>query len=147
MADAVTRLRTYLSTLNKHDLLELLRYGLVGFATAVAYFFVAMSLDKVGLPSWASVGTARTSAFLLAYYGHLRFTFNVRAPEHSRMLSKFLASRALSVFFSFIITYLLHDLAGQPFWLTALVVIVVTPILNWPIGKLWVFRARDTRPA
>lgn len=125
--------------MNRSETIRFSRFVLTGGASAVAYFVGSVALDFLGLPSWVSVTFGRACAILVAYFGQLHFVFRVPS-DHRRMVWRFSVSRVLNWLVSLLITYGVHDAGGFPFWLASVLVVIITPVISWPVSRYWVFR-------
>lgn len=116
-----------------------LRFVITGVAAALVYFAGSVLLNSLGMPSWASVTFGRICSILVAYFGQLHYVFQVTS-NHRRMIWRFGLSRVLNWLVSLLITYVIHDLAGLAFWMASVAVVVIAPVISWPVSRYWVFR-------
>ena len=123
---------------NSNRVAELVRYGLVGGASAATYFLGSNFLDQLGLSPWASAGTAWCMSLFVSYFGHMRVTFKV-APDHRRMVSRYVVLCCANLALTEGVTYLVHGAMGYPYAVASAAVTVLVPLMSYPASKFWVF--------
>lgn len=117
---------------------QFLRFALVGTTVALVY---ALGYN---LLRWLTLGPALSStlAYLLAitvqYIGHASFTFRKRARDGGQVL-RFVLLNTLGLVVAVALTEGLTGPVAAPDWVASLAVVIVLPILNWFVMRLWVF--------
>ena len=118
-----------------------LRYCLTGGASLVAYVGVSNVLYHAGLHPTPSTLFAWSVAALVAYFGHIYFSYRVQA-DHKRMVLRFLGLLGLNFVQTVVLTWLLYDLFKVGYSLTSVIVGISSPLVSYPIGKWWVFNEK-----
>jgi len=126
---------------------QVLRFGAVGAAASATHVAVALILiEQVGLPIMTANGLAFAVAVLLSYIGNHSWTF-VRAGNHERHLPRFIAVSLAGFALNQAIVFATVRLAGFPYLVGILVVIVVVPALTFLLSRSWAFIELKTRAA
>ena len=121
--------------------LGFVRYCLTGGASLVAYVGVSNALYHSGLHPTASTLLAWTAAALVAYFGHIYFSYRVQA-DHKRMVLRFLGLLGINFVQTALLTWLLYDLLAVSYSVTSIIVGISSPVVSYPIGKWWVFNEK-----
>ena len=115
------------------------RYCLSGGASLVVYVGISNALFYAGLNPTASLLCAWTGAALVAYFGHIHFSYRVQA-DHRAMSIRFAVLLGFNFLLTTVMTYVLYGLLGVDYTVTSVVVSASTPLVTYPIGKYWVFK-------
>ena len=115
------------------------RYCLSGGASLLVYIGVGNALYYSGLPPALCTLLAWTGAALVAYFGHIHFSFRVQA-DHRAMSLRFAVLLGINFLLIAGFTYVLFGLLGVGYSVTSVLVSAATPLVTYPIGKYWVFR-------
>ncbi len=118
---------------------ELIRYGLVGLLSAATYWGGSNVLDRFNTPSYLSASLGWLASVLVSYFGHIFFTYRVKAEHHHRSW-KFLVLSGINLSVTVGCTYLFHDAIGLSYRLSSGIITVIIPMISYPIGKFWVFK-------
>ena len=119
---------------------ELVRYGMTGGISSLAYFLVSNLTNWMGLPAWASAFCGWLCAVVVAYLGHMHFTYRV-AAEHKRMSPRYLVNALFNLAYTEFMTYFVLGVLLRPYWQSSLAVIVTLPFFSYPMGKFWAFKS------
>ena len=126
---------------------QVLRFGAVGAAASATHVAVALILiEQVGLPIMTANGLAFAVAVLLSYIGNHSWTF-VRSGNHEHHLPRFIAVSLAGFAVNQAIVFATVRLAGLPYIVGILVVIVVVPALTFLLSRSWAFIELKTRTA
>lgn len=123
---------------------QAIRFSGVGILGTLCHVLVAFAASAM-LPVTALVANfvGFSAAVALSYVGHARFTFDV-AANHSAHLPRFAASALVGLLVSSLITLIVHDIYGGPFWAALGLTAITVPPVTFVVLKLWVF-APDKR--
>lgn len=123
---------------------EFTRFGMTGVASLLAYLLFSNLFHLLGASVWYATAFAWVLAALVSYWGHIHFTYRVTA-EHGRMSVRFAVMLLIHCLLTIGITFALADLLGLQYWLTTILTVCTTPIVTYPLGKLWVFKERPQK--
>jgi putative flippase GtrA len=123
---------------------KLVRFGIVGGGTALAYVALYMTFLAIGMPQIAANGTAFLLAVMLQYAGQASFTFGRQLNDRIQIV-RFAVMVCLGFASSALITAVLPALIGVPDWAAAALVTVCLPVQNYIFMTLWVFAAPFSR--
>jgi len=123
---------------------KLVRFSLVGLATAAVYTLLYLGLLKLGLSQVIANGTAFLIAVIFQYLCQAAFTFERKLCDANQII-RF----GVMVWFGFLTSTLitgpmaaLFDLAD---WTAAVLVIALLPLQNFAILTLWVFASTSSK--
>lgn len=121
--------------------LQLIRFGIVGLCAAGTHFSLLVFSVEIGQlkPLVANI-IAFMIAFQVSYWGHRFWTFSGTTTLHRVALPKlflvagggFVANEGL--FYFFLTTF------NLPYPVAQLLVLTILPLVNFTLGKLWVFK-------
>ncbi|MDC0335298.1 GtrA family protein [Pseudodesulfovibrio sp.] len=126
-----------------------MRYCLTGCASLLTFVGVSNAFYSVGMHPTASTILAWTASALVAYFGHIHFSYRVQA-DHRRMLFRFMVLLGIDFLRTTGMTYLLYDLFKASYFLTTIIVGITAPLVSYPISKFWVFKEKtktDNKPS
>ena len=116
------------------------RYALTGVVVAATYWALTTFLAHVSpAPDWSVSAFAFTVAVCLQYVMHAKYTFRSKAA-HVSQSRKFILSVFLGYLISFIVTGFAGPYLGLPIGISAAIVVILLPIMNFLLFSLWVFR-------
>lgn len=123
---------------------RLFRFGVIGFLVAGIYVLGFAGLSALGLAPF----TANTIAFLIAvavqYVGQTVWTFRSKLLN-GRQSTRFMATIALGVVYSSVLTALVGPALGWQPVVSAGIVAVTLPAINYVSFRLWVFGLENTQ--
>jgi putative flippase GtrA len=122
---------------------KLVRFGIVGGGTALAYVLLYLTFLAVDLPQVLANGLAFLMAVMLQYVGQAAFTFG-RQLNHRGQILRFAAMVVLGFGSSALITAVLPTMTGMSDWAAAAIVTVYLPIQNFIFMTLWVFASHHS---
>lgn len=119
---------------------EFIRFGLVGVANTVVHAGIVIALmEAFAPPAFVANGVAFVFANLMSYALNSRFTFRTALSfsGYRRFLAVSLVSLVLTLLITSAVEYL-----GWHYAVGLLMVILVVPVLNYIVMKLWAFAPR-----
>ncbi len=131
--------------MGQRDVLQLIRFGIVGTVTALIFIVLVWLAGKVGIETPAVTVGAYLTAVTFQYLAHAKFTFNVKAADSSA-LKRFVAVNAFGLVFSILLVDFLAPIVLIPRPLAAFGVIATLPIINFVAFKFWAFAGKSTIP-
>ena len=118
---------------------ELVRFGIVGGSSAVAYAISLLVLvDALELGSILSSALAYLIALPVSFLGQKYFTFRSSGPVR-RELPAYLALQGVNLFAAMLVTYVTVDVLGASHMIGILAVIAVISLLSYVAMALAIF--------
>jgi putative flippase GtrA len=117
---------------------ELVRFGLVGGFNAATYFGGYTALVLLGVPYLLSAFVAFVVSASIGYWLHEHWTFKGATPTVRGWLS-WLAAQGGATGLNIALLALLVDGFGLDSILAQAVLMPVTPVVTYIIGRRWVF--------
>lgn len=117
-----------------------MRFAIVGTLVALIYFVLFVWLSASLTPFLANT-IAYVSAITFQYFAQSSWTFERNAFVVAQFL-KFGATMILAYFVATLVTTIVGPAFNWPRYVAGGVVVVVLPIMNFIIFKIWVFRSR-----
>lgn len=124
--------------ITRKHLWELIRFILMGGIGASSYLFFSNLYNWLGAPTYLSPLYAWVSGLLIVYFGHMKFTYRVKA-QHKRMAFRFLVMQSYNLGMSTISTVMVRDLLHFPYFVASIVALITTVPLLYVLGKYWVY--------
>lgn len=121
-----------------HRLRELVRFGLVGGFNAATYFGGYTGLVELGVPYLLSALIAFFVSASLGYWLHEHWTFKGATPTVRGWLS-WLAAQGGATVLNLVLLAALVDGFGLGSIVAQAVLMPVTPVATYVIGRRWVF--------
>lgn len=121
-----------------HRFRELVRFGLVGGFNAATYFGGYTALVLVGVPYLLSALVAFLVSASLGYWLHEHWTFKGATPTVRGWVS-WLAAQGTATLLNLALLALLVDGFGLDSIVAQAVLMPVTPIATYFVGRRWVF--------
>ncbi|WP_170769552.1 GtrA family protein [Ruegeria lacuscaerulensis] len=121
------------------DTRRIFRFAVVGTGVAVYYFLTYLGLLRLVGSPWIANALAFGTAILIQYIGQSVWTFGkpVMAPAQ---FGRFLCMIGIGLVVSSTITGVLGPRFGLSQPVTAGLVVIVLPVINFVILRLWVYR-------
>jgi putative flippase GtrA len=124
------------------QLLELVRFGLVGGLNSATYFGLYAGGVVLGIPYVIALLIAFVLSACLGYWLHEHWTFGGASPTATAM-GKWLGAQGLSVGLNLLLlTIAIHALNANKI-LAQLVLLPVMPLATYAVGRRWVFTRSD----
>ncbi|MEM6638083.1 MAG: GtrA family protein [Pseudomonadota bacterium] len=117
---------------------QMLSFALVGGVTALTYAGGYMVLREVGVSAVLAATLSYLAAITLQYFGHSGITFR-KNPRDRGQLLRFLVLNGAGLATAVAITLVLTQYFGAEDWMASVAVILVLPVMNWVVMRLWVF--------
>jgi len=118
---------------------ELLRFLVMGGIGALSYLFFSNLYDWLGVPTHLSPLFAWLSGLLIVYFGHMKFTYRVKA-QHKRMVFRFLVMQSYNLVMSTASTIVVRDWLKLPYFVASVTALATTVPVLYVLGKYWVYR-------
>jgi putative flippase GtrA len=116
---------------------EFIRFGLVGVANTVVHAGIVIALMEAFVPpAFVANGVAFVFANLMSYVLNSRFTF--KTPLSFLGYRRFLLVSLVSLGLTLLITSVVECL-GWHYSVGLIMVILLVPILNYMVMKIWAF--------
>jgi len=118
---------------------QFVRFAIIGSITAAIYLvgYNALRATDLASPVAAAV-IAYLVAILFQYLGHAWFTFQKPIADF-RQSVRFVVLNGLGLILSVLITAGLSEGFDTPDWIISAVVVMLLPVFNWFMMRLWVF--------
>lgn len=118
---------------------ELLRYLIMGGIGVLSYLFFSNLYNWLGVPTHLSPLYAWLSGLLIVYFGHMKFTYRVKA-RHKQMVFRFLVMQSYNLGMSTFSTIVIRDWFNFPYFVASLVALATTVPVLYILGKYWVYQ-------
>lgn len=129
--------------LTRHHFLirQLIRFGIVGVCAASTHFLSLVFFVEMGKlkPLVANI-IAFMIAFQVSYWGHRRWTFRGTTTTHRVALQRLFIVCGSGFIANEGLYYIFLEILHLPYQLALVIVLAILPIVNFILGKLWVFR-------
>ncbi len=123
---------------------ELLLYGVFGVLTTVVNYLVYLAAESAGLHYMLANAVAWAVAVLFAYAVNRKRVFESRSPHILPEFARFVGSRLFSLAAESAAMALLVDVVRMDNRVAKLVGIVINVVINYFLGKLFVFKKSRT---
>lgn len=130
----------YLKKINKQNIIQLVKFALVGFSNAVVLFLVYNGLLLLNWNYQLAYAVGFILSVLNAYFWNNRFVFNDKSSSFFKKIIKVYASYIFTYILSAILLYVWTQLVGIPKEIAPIINIVITTPVNFLLNKLWAFR-------
>ncbi|WP_143707376.1 GtrA family protein [Uliginosibacterium sp. TH139] len=130
------------SQITEKNFWELLRYLIMGGIGALSYLFFSNLYDWMGVATHLSPFYAWLSGLLIVYFGHMKFTYKVKA-RHKQMVFRFLVMQSYNLAMSTFATIVVRDWLEFPYFVASIVALATTVPVLYVLGKWWVYRSSD----
>lgn len=118
---------------------ELLRYLIMGGIGALSYLFFSNLYNWLGVQTHLSPFYAWLSGLLIVYFGHMKFTYRVKA-RHKQMVFRFLVMQSYNLGMSTFSTIVVRDWLHLPYFVASVVALATTVPVLFVLGKYWVYQ-------
>lgn len=130
----------FVQLLAKYNMLQVMRYGLVGICAASTHGLVAMALFHVlAVQPTLSNFAGFMSGAIISYFGSYYFTFK-STDGHRRSIPRFVLVWLIGIAINVGLFQTLLSLYAVPFALNVFIAIVLTPIAQYLMLKFWAFK-------
>ncbi|MBB6305166.1 GtrA family protein [Rhizobium leucaenae] len=121
------------------SLWEMFRYLIMGGIGALSYLLFSNLYDSLGVPTHLSPFYAWASGLVIVYFGHMKFTFKVKA-RHNQMIIRFLVMQSYNLAMSTFSTVVVRDWLQFPYFVASFVALAATIPVLYLLGKYWVYQ-------
>lgn len=120
---------------------QLIRFGMVGATAATVHFSLVIFFVEIGQlqPLVANV-IGFVVAFQVSYWGHRYWTFHGTSALHRVALPKLLLVASSGFAANESLFYLFTVSLNLPYPIALFIILSILPIINFTLGKFWVFR-------
>jgi putative flippase GtrA len=123
-----------------NNLWELIRFLLMGGIGALSYLFFSNLYNWLGVPAYLSPFYAWLSGLIIVYFGHMRFTYRVKA-HHKRMVFRFMVMQSYNLGMSTCSTIVVREWLHFPYFAASVVALATTVPVLFVLGKYWVYKS------
>ncbi|MFC3106626.1 GtrA family protein [Undibacterium arcticum] len=126
------------------QLLRLVRFGIVGLASAAVHYLVVVGLVELTYmhPLVANIIGFATSVWV-SYFGHRHWTFGEHTTTStSTSMMRFLATAVLGFCVNELLFYLLLHFLTLPYYVSLIIDDAIVAVMTYTLSHLWAFRAR-----
>jgi len=128
-----------------HSRARLVRFGVSGAFTTIAYFVASIGLHYgFGISPSTSSALSYLMAVVLSYLLQSRFTFRTK-NDSSQQVARFAIVTLMGLAVSWGLVKGLTGFLHQPAWIATIGVCIVIPILNYVLFHVWVFVPPDAK--
>ncbi|MCY6380003.1 GtrA family protein [Hoeflea prorocentri] len=117
---------------------ELVRFAVVGVTVAALYFVLFVCLSQTRLPDFVINLVAFCTAVVVQYFLQAKWTFK-RSAAKTAQAGKFIVTVGFGLLLSTLISSVIGPAMHWSSVVTAAVVVVILPISNFILFKVWVF--------
>lgn len=125
---------------------ELGRFGVVGAAANVLYFALYAAQVTAGVPYLAASAAGCAIAATVSYWLNEHWTFGGRRPSAGAWLA-WLGAQGGATVVNLVLLAAAVDGLGLGALLAQLILLPVTPLATYLLGRRWVFSRAEARPA
>lgn len=118
---------------------ELLRYIIMGGIGALSYLFFSNFYNWLGVANHLSPLYAWASGLIIVYFGHMRFTYKVKA-NHKKMALRFLVMQSYNLGMSTLSTIFVVNVLNLPYLIASIAALLTTVPVLFLLGKYWVYQ-------
>lgn len=122
---------------------RIIRFAIVGLGVAGYYMLAYLGLLRVFHSPWIANALAFGSAILIQYIGQTVWTFG-QALVVPAQFGRFLCMVGIGLLVSAAITGLAGPRFGLSEVVSAAVVVVVLPVINFAFLRLWVYKPQNS---
>ncbi len=122
---------------------RIFRFAVVGTGVAIYYMAAFLGLLHLLNSPWIANLLAFGSAIMIQYVGQTAWTFGKPLAVPAQF-GRFLCMIGLGLIVSSVITGIAGPRLGLPEFVSAAMVVVILPIVNFVILRLWVYRERNS---
>jgi putative flippase GtrA len=118
-----------------------MRFGVVGVCASAVHFGIVISLvEMMAYPPLVANVLAFLLSFQVSYWGHRSWTFSGTTALHRVALPKLFLIGSVGLLANEGLFFLFLSVLHLPYQLALFFVLTILPIINFTLGKLWVFR-------
>lgn len=125
---------------NKRNVLQLIKFAVVGFSNAIVLFVVYNLLLLAGLNYQIAYAIGFVVSVLNAFFWNNRYVFKSGRAHIINKLFKVYASYIITYFLSAALLYLWVDVLHVMVEIAPIINIIITTPINFLLNKLWAFK-------
>lgn len=125
--------------LSQTNLWEMIRYLFMGGIGALSYLLFSNLYNWLGVATYLSPLYAWLSGLIIVYFGHMKFTFRVKA-RHQKMIARFLIMQFYNLGMSTFSTIVVRDWLKLPYFVASITALATTIPVLYLLGKYWVYQ-------
>lgn len=138
-------IKDLIKKVNKYNLIQLIKFALVGFSNAVVLFLVYNGLLLLGVNYQIAYAIGFILSVLNAYFWNNRYVFHDKTSSFVQKIIKVYASYIFTYILSAILLYVWIQMVGVPKEIAPIINIVITTPVNFLLNKLWAFRNKKNK--
>jgi putative flippase GtrA len=141
MEKVVRPLRLGLLVIHR-QILQVIRFGIVGAVGTAVYLTIAISLpalSSLNVSATTAAALASAISVLVSYMGHHKFTF-VKVGQHDVYLPRFLLLSLVLSVSAAVCTYILTEVVSVGYRYAAAAIAVAYPIASFTLNRAIIFR-------
>jgi putative flippase GtrA len=119
---------------------ELIRYLFMGGIGVLSYLFFSNFYNWLGVATYLSPLYAWLSGLIIVYFGHMKFTYRVKA-RHKQMALRFLVMQSYNLGMSIFSTIVVKEWFHLPYFVASVVALATTVPVLYVLGKYWVYES------
>lgn len=119
---------------------ELIRYLFMGGIGALSYLFFSNLYNWLGVATFFSPFYAWLSGLIIVYFGHMKFTYRVKA-RHEWMALRFMIMQSYNLGMSTFSTIVVREWLHFPYFVASVVALATTVPVLYALGKYWVYQS------
>ena len=125
-------------------IIQLIRYVIVGVFTNLTGYLIYLGVTWFGVDPKIAVSLLYPIAVLVAYFGHVRYTF-ADSENSSGGVFRYILAHVVGFIMNLSLLYILHDLMGAPHQLVQLLAIFLVAGVLFLLFKYYVFPVPKVR--
>ena len=120
---------------------QVFAFASVGVAATIVHYGAGLVAAQ-WLPITLANPIVFPIAFLVSYFGHVHFTFQLKgeARRHRHRLPRFLVTAVCGFLIGQAILVTVTTFTNAPDWLALGIAVASVPMITFVLSKLWVFR-------
>lgn len=128
--------------LDRKNLLQLMRFGIVGIANTAIDLSVFFVLTMGRVPYLPAQVLAYSAGVVNSFVLNRKWTFKVEGKTRWGEMSGFLLVNLSSLLLSSLLLFILYDACHVGLWLSKLVATGLCMLVNFAASRRWVFNVR-----
>lgn len=128
--------------LNRKNLLQLLRFCVVGIGNTAVDLGVFFALNFAGVPYLIAQVLAYSAGVVNSFVLNRKWTFRVEGKTNWGEMSGFLMVNLSSLLLSSLLLFILYDTCHMQLWISKLAATGLCMLVNFTASRLWVFNVR-----
>ena len=112
----------------------------MGGIGALSYLFFSNLYNLLGVPTHLSPFYAWASGLIIVYFGHMKFTYRVKA-QHKQMVFRFLVMQSYNLVMSTCSTIVVREWLHFSYFVASIVALATTVPVLYVLGRYWVYQS------